>query len=113
MKAPNGKQSNLSEDLWLTVRRQSFKNWFGDWENDPQKASKIVDENGEPLVVYHGTKADFSVFEGQRIANTSEGAGFYFTPNKNLAQGFGKLNLYKTNHPFYTIVPLIFIIKFN
>lgn len=55
LKAPNGKQSNLSENLWLTVRRQSFKNWFGDWENDPQNASKVVDENGEPLVVYHGT----------------------------------------------------------
>ncbi len=55
LKAPNGKQSNLSEDLWLNVRRDSFKNWFGDWENEPQNASKVVDENGEPLVVYHGT----------------------------------------------------------
>lgn len=91
MKAPNGKDSNLPEQLWLTVRTKAFKNWFGDWLNDPANASKVVDENGEPLVVYHGTKADFSVFEGQRIANTSEGAGFYFTPNKNLAQGFGNV----------------------
>lgn len=91
MKAPNGKNSKLPEQLWLTVRTKAFKNWFGDWLNDPANASKVVDENGEPLVVYHGTKADFSVFEGQRIANTSEGAGFYFTPNKNLAQGFGNV----------------------
>jgi hypothetical protein len=91
LKAPNGKDSNLPEQLWLTVRTKAFKNWFGDWENDPQNASKVVDENGEPLVVYHGTKTDFSIFEGQKIKNTSEGAGFYFTPNKNIAQGFGNI----------------------
>ena len=91
MKAPNGKDSNLPENFWLTVRTKAFKSWFGDWENDPQNASKVVDENGEPLVVYHGNNADFSIFEGQKIKNTSEGAGFYFTPNKNLAQGFGNI----------------------
>lgn len=32
-----------------------FKNWFGE--------SKVVDESGKPLVVYHGTTADFEVFE--------------------------------------------------
>lgn len=32
-----------------------FKRWFGD--------SKVVDENGQPLVVYHGTRADFSEFD--------------------------------------------------
>lgn len=33
----------------------AFSNWFGD--------SKVVDENGEPLVVYHGTDSDFSAFD--------------------------------------------------
>jgi len=55
MKAPNGKPTNLNELQWAQVRTQSFKNWFGDWENDPENASKVVDENGEPLVLYHGT----------------------------------------------------------
>jgi len=55
LKAPNGKDSNLPEQLWLVVRTKAFKNWFGDWLNDPQNASKIVDENGEPKVCYHGT----------------------------------------------------------
>lgn len=31
-----------------------FKKWFGD--------SKVVDEKGKPLVVYHGTEADFTRF---------------------------------------------------
>ncbi len=32
MKAPNGKDTNLTEDQWLSVRTEAFKNWFGDWE---------------------------------------------------------------------------------
>ncbi len=32
----------------------AFWKWFGD--------SKVVDKNGDPLVVYHGTQADFNVF---------------------------------------------------
>lgn len=55
MKAPNGKNSNLNERQWLQVRTKAFKEWFGDWENNHSKASKVVDENGEPLVVYHYT----------------------------------------------------------
>lgn len=55
MKAPNGKPTNLNEKQWLQVRTKAFKKWFGDWENDPKNASKVVDENGEPLVVYHHT----------------------------------------------------------
>ncbi len=45
MKAPNGKKSNLNEKQWLLVRTKAFKRWFGDWENDPANASKVVDEN--------------------------------------------------------------------
>ena len=55
MKAPNGKPTNLNEEQWAMVRTKAFKNWFGDWENDPENASKVVDENGEPKVMYHGT----------------------------------------------------------
>ena len=61
--APNGKPSNLTHEQWHLVRTPEFKAWFGDWENDPQNASKVVDENGEPLVVYHSTPYQFNVFE--------------------------------------------------
>ena len=45
--------------------------------------SKIVDENGKPLVVEHGTHADFTVFDINEIGSNSKdnglfGAGFYF-----------------------------------
>lgn len=62
MKAPNGKPTNLTERQWLQVRTKNFINWFGDWINNPSKASKVVDENGEPLVVYHGTSKKFNTF---------------------------------------------------
>lgn len=61
--APNGKPSNLPERLYAQVRTKEFKDWFGDWQNDPKNASKVVDENGEPLVVYHNTPFKFSVFD--------------------------------------------------
>ena len=64
LKAPNGNKTNLTPKQWLQVRTKAFKDWFGDWENDPENASKVVDENGEPLVVYHGSNNyGFSVFD--------------------------------------------------
>jgi len=53
--APNGKPSNLTPEQYRLVRTPAFKKWFGDWENSPETSSKVVDENGEPLVVYHST----------------------------------------------------------
>ena len=61
--APNGKKSNLTALQYKLVRTKAFKDWFGDWENNPESASKVVDSNGEPLPVYHGTNAEpFVVF---------------------------------------------------
>lgn len=71
LKAPNGNETNLTPEQWVLVRTERFKEWFGDWENDPENASKVLDGNGEPLVVYHGTpKGGFKAF------NTDRGAFF-------------------------------------
>ena len=51
LKAPNGKKTNLTARQWLIVRTKSFKKWFGDWENDLSTASKVVDKNGEPMIL--------------------------------------------------------------
>lgn len=45
--------------------------------------SKVVDENGKPLIVEHGTHADFTVFDINQLGKNSGdnglfGAGFYF-----------------------------------
>ena len=63
----------------------NFKRWFAD--------SKVVDENGEPLVVYHGTDADFTVFKNAverggdpKFAQT----GLYFAEDAGLAGIYGE-----------------------
>ena len=89
-KAPNGKPSNLNEQQWLQVRTPAFKQWFGDWENDPVNASKILDENGEPLVMYHGAKSDFWAFDmGRSVPERNNGMmGMFFTDNARMAAGY-------------------------
>ena len=57
-------QTELDYRQWVQVRTPSFKAWFGDWQNDPENASKVVNpRTGEPQVVYHGTNAQFDTFE--------------------------------------------------
>ena len=103
LKAPNGKRTNLNERQWVDVRTKNFKEWFGDWENDPENASKIVDENGEPLMVFHYTPEDFTVFgEGKEIGastfyNASDAnyaataaVGDWFTSKSDLPDYMGK-----------------------
>lgn len=65
----------------------STKNSEGDELTETQieyfKNSKVRDDNGNLLVVYHGTTADFNVFD--RAFGNSEGdfgRGFYFTTNE-------------------------------
>lgn len=95
--APNGKPSNLNKAQWEYVRTKEFKDWFGDWEADPQNASKVVDENGEPLVVYHGSrKTDITEFRSGPSYRRSSGLkeyGTYFATNKELAKRYSETPL--------------------
>ena len=97
--APNGKPSNLSEAQWNQVRTPEFKKWFGDWENDPENASKVVDENGEPLVMYHGSPSvdieSFDIDKGVRQKSGLREFANYFTSNKKLADLYRKSPLSK------------------
>lgn len=90
MKAPNGKQSNLSPRQWVQVRTKAFKDWFGDWENDPDNSSKVVDENGEPMVVYHGSGKWFHVFNGKSVIHKSNAADntIYMSDNREMAESY-------------------------
>ena len=95
MTAPNGEKTKLNAEQWATVRTTNFKNWFGDWENDPDNASKVVDENGEPMVVWHGRSAEFNTFEKKEgvrfimgLEDKVKAEGFFFSPDKGLAEEF-------------------------
>lgn len=63
----------------------NFWRWFGD--------SKVVDEQGRPLVVYHGTSSKFDTFSidesGKNTGTAIYGQGFYFTTDKEVATKWG------------------------
>jgi hypothetical protein len=65
---------------------EAFKRWFGD--------SKVVDESGEPLVVYHGTNSDFNVFSNDKLksqtGNPTAMLGHFFSPNAGEASRYAK-----------------------
>lgn len=60
------------------TKSKAFKEWFGDWENNPESASKIVNEDGTPRIIYHQTAAEFNVFSN---ANPLAGRNDSETPN--------------------------------
>jgi hypothetical protein len=66
------------------VNSEAFKRWFGD--------SKVVDADGKPLVVYHGTRADFSSFSTDQAGSASEAnsakGGFFFATNRDTANTY-------------------------
>lgn len=90
MKAPNGEPTNLTEEQWLDVRTPNFKAWFGDWENNPDEASKVVDENGEPLVVYHGSESNFDEFDTAKARANMDIQGMFFSPIQEEANDYGE-----------------------
>lgn len=63
---------------------EAFKKWFGD--------SKVVDANGKPLVVYHGTARDVEQFDaarrGENTGAESAGMGFFFSDSPRTAESY-------------------------
>lgn len=92
--APNGKVSNLTEKQYAQVRTKAFKDWFGDWENDLKNASKVVDKNSEPLVVYHESPNVFSIFDtSKKRYDVHEVTGIWASPINRKGKGYGE-NIY-------------------
>ena len=80
------------------------RNFFGDWEKEPENASKVVDKNGKPLVVQHGTGDEFYTFDIGQLGKASGnkgwfGEGFYFTPWEDQARGYAKDASRKSGNP--------------
>ncbi|HKM35007.1 MAG TPA: hypothetical protein VJY54_09745, partial [Lachnospiraceae bacterium] len=92
--ANNGKKSNLTERQWIHVRTPSFKKKFGDWEipgaAERGECTNVLDENGEPRVVYHGSRyAGFTVFDDTVNKTTGAPAGVsYFAGEKSTASSY-------------------------
>lgn len=73
------------------TKTQQFKRWFGNWETHPETSSKVVNTDGTPKVVYHGTNADFWTFSLANRGKNGEklGVGYYFVDNKSSAERYG------------------------
>lgn len=62
------------------------------------KDSKVRDENGSLLTVYHGTNSDFTVFDRGKIgenywqSGNSAYGGFYFTDKESSAESYAALS---------------------
>jgi hypothetical protein len=66
-----GRQGTLFQGPRLNTDTEAFRRWFGD--------SKVVDAEGKPLVVYHGTRADFEAFGEDKVRSRFPFSdGFYF-----------------------------------
>ena len=66
---------------------RNFYKWFGD--------SKVVDEQGRPLVVYHGSNMEFDTFDKNKGGFTTEAEsalyGFYFTSSAGIAESYANI----------------------
>lgn len=91
---PNGEKSKLSDDLNQIIRTPQFKEWFGDWElsyiyKDTDaleiECSKVLTDNFEPKLVWHGTGQQFSYFIFDKFPAA------YFAVNKDYSQFFADL----------------------
>ena len=61
-----------------------FQKWF--------KGSKVVDADGKPLVVSHGTDKQFTIFKGYNYFTTSKRMAAEFSENnRDVAEEFGSL----------------------
>ena len=69
------------------INTENFRNWFGN--------SKVVDENGHPLVLYHGTSKQFDEFKYQPPVFPGAATwqqGFFFSQNRETAEFYTNLD---------------------
>ena len=79
-------------DIRYSLSEDSEGRQLTDAQKAKFKGSKVVDENGNLKVVYHGSPADFNTFSLEYLGTngTAEGYGFYFTDSKRIADGYSQ-----------------------
>lgn len=76
-----------SDDIRYSV--DSEGNQLSEQQQEYFKDSKAVDENGNLLVLYHGSPDEFTVFENNAGKNSGTPTGrHYFTPEKEYAEKY-------------------------
>lgn len=88
----------LDSEYHKIIHSSAFKAWFGDWENDPEHSSKVVDTDGKPLICYHGSPfsgiTEFKKEKGIRSSgfggHEANVAAIFFSYDKKTAQFFAE-----------------------
>ena len=93
--------NSFSAEAAEPVDSQAFKDWFGDWTSDRADHSQVVDGQGRPLIVYHGTGTSIEEFlpEFTGQGNDQYGSGFYFTTDRETAEGYTTRTLNDQSKP--------------
>lgn len=79
-------------DIRYSLSIDSEGNNLSEGQKEYFKDSKIVDESGALKVMYHGTKADFNVFDPMvsgGINGIAEGYGLYFADTPKVSEAYG------------------------
>ena len=88
-------EKSTESDIKYSLREDSEGRKLSKKQAEFFRNSKVVDENGNLLVVYHGTpNGNFFTFEynKSRQTGTDYGKAFYFTTNLKNAKGYAKDN---------------------
>ncbi|MEX5367399.1 GNAT family N-acetyltransferase [Acinetobacter haemolyticus] len=113
-KPTTDKGASFNQSAIDQIETEAFKNWFGD--------SKVVDDEGKPLIVYHGTDADFNSFSKKSFGKGmgDEGGragGFFFTKDRKNAAIYAGEAVYQNNPDDYhkgnrgNVMPLFLSMK--
>lgn len=89
-----GINETISNTTGIPVEYLNENQYFEDYLNKHLGISKVVDENGEPLLVWHGTAEIFDAFSKDFRGSTDPGdwgLGFYFSPKKSTSEGYGNI----------------------
>lgn len=81
-------ESDPGEQKPHKTKTPEFKAWFGDWENNPESSSKVVDESGKPLVAYHGAMRSDRLGTQLLKGRSTSGPMPYFTSDPEIASNY-------------------------
>lgn len=85
----SGAMVGLARALWddMGIESPFFRDWFGD--------SKVVDKDGQPLKVFHGTAEEFGAFDPKRAGKSTNHMtarlGLFFDASKDKAAHYARL----------------------
>lgn len=84
-------RSGKVEDIRYSLKEDSNGKKLSEGQIEFFKDSKVRDEKGRLLTVYHGTNNDFYTFDSSRVGKGIDqfGSGYYFTTNKDHAGAYG------------------------